>query len=224
MTRQEARTLIRKELGETTAAFWTDAELNTWINLAGHVIAQEALCIRSKGFVTTIEDQAEYDMDTLFTGFLCPTKVYMYQDATTWQEIDRLNLEEMNFRYPGWKSADSGTPFLYFFEQDRGRILTLYVKPDETNAGTNYLEVYYAKDFVDVSADGTDIGSQLTHTILELALVDWVVATGFDSRNMLDKSADRWARFNGKIVKYHRDIKNKLDEDEDILMKPYRTR
>lgn len=224
MTRAEARILIRKELGETTAAFWTDAELNTWMNLAGHDIAEKALCIKSKSFMTTAEGQKEYDMDSLFAGFICPTKVYMYQDGMTWEEMDQKTLEEMNHEFPGWKSAANGTPYLYIFEQDRGKVMTLYVPPNALNSGTDYVEVYYAKDFSDISADTASLSSQLDSVVLELALTDWVIAMGFETRGQTEKANDRWTKYYGKLQNYKTNLLNRMDEDQDIIMRPYRSR
>ena len=53
MTRQNLRDLIRKRLGETTAAFWTDVELNQYINNAGHDIAYNTKCIKTDGYMDT---------------------------------------------------------------------------------------------------------------------------------------------------------------------------
>ena len=66
MTRQRIRDLIRKRLGETTTAFWSDTELNNWINDAGHDIADKTKCVRQNGNITTVEDQSEYTVSTAF--------------------------------------------------------------------------------------------------------------------------------------------------------------
>lgn len=42
MIRSEIRSRIRKKLGETTALFWTDAELNSWMEDAQKDIVWKA--------------------------------------------------------------------------------------------------------------------------------------------------------------------------------------
>lgn len=222
MTRAEARNLIRKELGETTAAFWSDAELNTWINLAGKDIAEKTLSIQAKGYVTTVLSQDEYDMPTLFSDFLTPIDVYMFQDGMTWQKLERRGIKEMDMEIPGWKTAQNGTPYRYIFEQERGKKLTLYVPPDANNSGTDYMEIYYARQFTPLTVDSADLSSQFIMAVLELALIDWVVATGLETRGLGDKANDKWSKFLSRINGYNVQKLKHLYEDEDIISRNYR--
>ena len=65
MTRLEIRNLIRKHLGETTAAFWTDAELNTWINEAGHDCAFNTKSIRATIDYDTVAGDRAYSLSNI---------------------------------------------------------------------------------------------------------------------------------------------------------------
>ena len=58
MTRQEIRDMSRKKLGETTSAFWTDAELDTYINLGCKDVAWRAKCLRTSGSIVVSSCEA----------------------------------------------------------------------------------------------------------------------------------------------------------------------
>ena len=102
--------------------------------------------------------------------------------------------------------------------------MTLYVPPNALNSGTDYVEVYYAKDFSDISADTASLSSQLDSVVLELALTDWVIAMGFETRGQTEKANDRWTKYYGKLQNYKTNLLNRMDEDQDIIMRPYRSR
>ena len=118
MTRSNLRALIRKGLGETTAAFWTDAELNTWIDNACDDIAFRSKCIRAKGKMTTTTSTADYVLSSYFPTALAVLEVYYYQNASTWQQLKPTTRDTMNVDHPGWKSASAGTPTEYYWDRE----------------------------------------------------------------------------------------------------------
>ena len=217
MLRSDLRNLVRKQLGETTAAFWSDAELNNWINYAGHDVAAKTLCIHDKGNLTTVTDVAEYALLITFPKLLCPLKIYIDPD---WIELTRSTMDELDILFPGWRSSGSSIPDYYIYEPERNKTITLYPAPDSSVAGVDHLMVYYAKDFTDVASDAVDFNSQFL-PILELAIVDWVVATGLETRGYGDKANDKWNKYLGRLASYKINLSNQ-NEPEEIIMKNYR--
>jgi hypothetical protein len=217
MTRVQIRNLIRKSLGETTAAFWTNDELNLWIEDACDDLAFRAKCIRDDGLMTPVVSTAEYTLSTYFPTAIAVLEVYYYQNATTWEKLDPTDRERLNLEHPGWMSAAAGTPSEYYWSREED-LLGFYVKPNSTNAGTNYAKVYYAKTHTDISAESVEPDIPLN---LQPAIVEFVTARGFDTRGWGDKGNDRWQKYYSKIKDYQIE-RNREREDDEIISKNYR--
>lgn len=215
MTRKEIRDLTRKLLGETTASFWTDTELNTWINDAGTDIAYLTKCLKDNGYITTVEDTNEYTISSNFSTLLSISKVYLYQDGSSWQNLKSTTRDKLDREHPGWLSADSGTPTKYYYDIQEDT-LGLYVPPDSDNAGSNYLRVYYAKEYTDVTDD--DSTPDLPE-FLHLAMCYYVTSLGFAQRGYGDKSNDMRNKYASRIKGYRSESKREK-VDEDIIMIP----
>lgn len=217
MTRLQLRTLIRKSLGEVTSAFWTDTELNTWTDDACDDLAFRAKCIKGNGKMTTVASQAEYVLSTYYPTAIAVLEVYYYQNAATWEKLDETDRDELNLEHRGWKSAAAGVPTKYYWDREED-VLGFYVKPDSTNAGTDYAEVYYAKAHTDIAGDANEPDIPLN---LQPAIVDFVVARGLDTRGWGDKANDKWQKYFSKIHDYQVERKRE-HEDKEIIMKNYR--
>jgi len=218
MNRQNIRDLARKNLGETTASFWTNAELNTWINDAGTDIAFETKSIRTNGYITTVEDQEEYSISTdLDSALIAVAEVYFYQNATTWRRLEETNRERLKVEHPGWMSAGSGVPTQYYWSREED-LIGVYVPPDSTNAGTDYMRVYYSKAFTDLASDAA---VPTLPEYLHMAMVHHVTATGYQQRGYGDKANDAWSKYHSRIAAYYKELKRER-EDEEIIMKPER--
>lgn len=218
MNRGQIRNLARKNLGETTAAFWTDAELNLYIDNAGHDIAEKAKCIKANGYLTTVLDQAEYHLASNFTGILSIQEVYMKESGTTWMKLKETTRKELDVLHSGWLSAASGTPTEYYedIEED---VLRLFVPPDSANAGTNYLRVYYSKDYTDMAGDTSEPTGIARD--LQLGMVDFVTAYGYQQRGWGDKANDSWTKYFQRLKDYIIE-RDREKEDREIIMKNYR--
>lgn len=218
MNRQQIRDLARKNLGETTAAFWTDSELNLYINLAGQDIADKTKCIRTNSYLTTVANQAEYPLSANFTDILSILELYFLQDGLNFQKLIATSRTRLDLEHPGWMSAEAGTPFEYYEDMEEDT-LTLYTKPNSLNAGTDYARVFYAKKFTDLTADSqtpAGIGNDL-----QLAMIDFVVAYGYQQRGWGDKSNDAWQKYFVRLKEYITERKRER-EDQEIIMKNYR--
>jgi hypothetical protein len=220
MTRLRLRTLARKRLGEATASFWPDSELNDWFNDAGRDVAEKTKCLKSTENLTTVEDQAEYVPSTAFPGYLSIDEIYLYRDGESWERLVKKDRKRLTAENPAWKSVEASTPQYYYWDEELD-ILGFYPKPNEDNAGTDYVEAYLSKDFTAMTQD-TETPVILSNN-LRLAMVDYVVATGYESRGWGDKANDAWSKYFKRIHDYlvGRDTKEN-DDDEGIVMKNYR--
>jgi hypothetical protein len=60
VTLSDARTQLRDLLDEASANFWTDAQLNTWINNGAQDIARKAKCLLEKQSIQVFNDVGTY--------------------------------------------------------------------------------------------------------------------------------------------------------------------
>lgn len=219
MTRSEIRSLIRKRLGETTASFWSDPELNSWINDGCTDIAFRSKCLKGNSYFTTVAGTGEYAMSTLISTVtvLSINEVYYNQNGTTWQKLEATSRTKLDIEHPTWKSTDAGIPLQYYFEREED-LLGLFYKPDSSNAGISYGQVYYTKAHVDISGDSE---SPQIPEYLQPAIVDYVVANGYEQRGWGDKANDAWQKYYSKIHDYQVE-RHREKEDDDIVMRNYR--
>jgi len=121
MTRGEIRDIARKRLGETTSAFWTDTELNTYINLGCKNIAWRTKCLRDVGYINvascdpnstaavTTEWVISSDLDT---NAFAINEVYFKRENTTYRRILPAAREELDVETEEWQSLVGYTNIL----------------------------------------------------------------------------------------------------------------
>lgn len=217
MLRSEIRDLIRKRLGETTSSFWSDVELNSWINDACTDIAFRTKCIRTNTTFTPVLDTEEYVLSTILPYILSINEVYFKADDLTWVKLPATSRTELDINYPGWKSTASGTPFLYYYNREED-IFGLYPGPNSTNDITDGCQIYYTKSHIDLT---DDLSSPQLPENVQPAIADFVTAYGYEQRGWGDKANDAWAKYFQKIHDYQVE-RHRETEDEDLIMKPER--
>ena len=241
MTRLEIRTLTRKKLGETSSAFWTDDEIDTYINLGQSDIAQRTFCLRKTGYISTTEVVAnssaeipsEWTLSTNFSKLVAVTGVFFHQNGRNWVGLNPMLKVDLDLEYNGWRDAvgrtltepitynyecQPGVPNWYWWELEEDKI-GIYPPCNADNATANNLMVDYAYDTTDMSSDSAT--PQIPRR-LHLAITEFATATGFETRGLQDKANDAWEKYFARLKDYHI---NKLrgDEDADMMMKPHRS-
>ena len=246
MTRQEIRDIARKRLGETTSAFWTDAELNIYINLGCSDIAWRTKCLRTNGIINVAsceqniiaEVSNEFVLSTAFPNIFAITDVY-FQDQvggggdyrrltpTTTEELDVLNGDWRSLIGRTYLDTGSGityynyesqpsTPIYYYWDREED-YMGIWPPPDDVQDGAP-MKCYYTYDHTEMSSDSAvpEIPSGI-----HLAVVDFTVATGLEDRGWGDRANDMWNKYTLKLKDYVTERKNER-EDEETIMKNYR--
>ena len=245
MTLAEIRTQVRKRLGETTSAFWTDAELNTYINLGLKDLSWRTKCLRANGSFGAISCESstvsaksnEYTVSSVLSeDCYAITEAYFKVDGEDFDRLIPTNRADLDTLSPGWQSlvgytytnTASGvitynyesicsTPTHYYWDREED-IFGLYPPPNDDQAGSNYIKCYYTYTHTNLSSDSA------TPTIpepLHMAAVDFSVASGFEDRGWGDRANDFWNKYFKKVSEYDVERKNER-EDEEIIMKGYR--
>jgi len=242
MTRLEIRTLARKKLGETTAAFWSDTEMNTYINLGCSDVAERTLCLRTTGHLTTSEVvqnagatvESQWALSSSFTNFLSVLDCHFHQNGTNWEEMEHKYKKDLDVETPGWRDAvgrpvtdpstlynyqaRSGVPYQYWWDYEED-LIGIYPPSNSANATSNNLKILYAFDSAGMSEDSESPDIQRP---LHLAIVEFVTATGHETRGLQDKANNSWAKYFKMLDDYHIN-KLKGREDDDVSTKPYRS-
>ena len=243
MTRLEIRNITRKRLGETTSAFWTDAELNTYINIGCKDIAWRIKCLRSSGSIPVVSCVSstaalasnEFTISTNLTNCYAINEVYFQREGTEYVRLIPTTREELDVLDDAWQSlvgytyTDTDTGIIYYnYESDPSEpthyywdreedVIGVYPPPDADNDGA-VLKIYYSLEHTDLT---TDADVPQLPTGIHLAIVDFAVASGLEDRGWGDRANDMWNKYTLKLRDYVTEKKNER-EDNEIIMKNYR--
>ena len=243
MTLLELRTLCRKKLGDANAAFWTNDELNTYINDGARDLSFRTKCLKDNGYLSTVScsqnstsaGSREWTLTDNFTNIYSVNDVYFLRDGTDWTKMIPSSRDDLNEMRPGWMSTvgytnTAGTTTYYNYD-DQASVPQYYYwsreedvfgvepPPDDDNAGSNYIRVYYSKAHADVTDDGA---SPTIPEPLQQAIVNYVSAVGFEDRGWGDRANDQWNKYFQRIKDYTIETGRERDDDE-IIMKNYRS-
>lgn len=240
----QIRAQVRKRLGDANSAFWTDAELNGYINDGCRDISFRTKCIRNNGYISSVSCTAntvgagsnEYALASNFSNIYAVLEVYFKDSGEDWIRLNPTQREELDEEFPGWRgnvgytysntdtgvvtynyTSNTGTPQRYYWDREED-ILGLDPPPDADNAGSNYIRVYYAEKHSDLSSDSD------TPTIpepLHAAVVNYASAVGFEDRGWGDRANDNWTKYFAKLKDY-RIERNREREDDEIVSINYR--
>ena len=248
MDRGTLRDRIRKKLGETTSAFWTDDEINDYINDGCRDIAFRTKCIRDNVYYSTTDctqtsavapatgtsGTSEVSLISIASDIYSILEVYFHEDGANWVKLDPTSRTELDIENPGWKDAVGytyvdGTTTYYNYGGEPGTPIKYYWDREEDLFGwwlptdaeqttTNNMRIYYCKQHANLSGD-TD--EPTIPEPLQLAIIDFGIAQGLEDRQWLDRGNDRWDKYFSRLNAYMTE-RNREVEDEDLIMKNYR--
>jgi len=242
MTRGEIRDISRKRLGETTSAFWSDAELNNYINLGCKNIAWRTKCLRDTGYINiqscepniVAEAKTEFTLSTLDHNIFAVNEVYFMREGKDYKRLEPTRRPDLDVESEEWQSlvgytyvdgggtthynyeSQTSEPLQYYWSREEN-VIGIYPPPSDQHDGAP-LKIYYSKDHIDMSDDTV---SPTLPINLHLAAVDFTVATGLEDRGWAERANDQWNKYMKKLVDYGVEKKNEREDDE-IIMKSYR--
>ncbi len=142
MTGAELITEIRAELTEGTAAFFTDAEILSWINGAEKDFVGRTRCLETSATLEVTAGRPDYPLPANWLS----AKAVFYNDVNSdgtanWKRVYPSNLEKTSQERPNFLASDAsnrGVPSKYFiwgnsiwFEdvpETTGRVVKLFFK------------------------------------------------------------------------------------------------
>lgn len=243
MTRAEIRTIARKRLGETTSAFWTDAELNTYINLGCKDVAWRVKCLRATGQIAvascepnlTATISNEFVISSNLTKCYAINEVYFRNEQKDYVRLIPTTREELDLIDDSWQSlvgweylnttsgvttynyeSQTTEPTHYYWNREED-VFGVYPPPNDENDG-GLCKIYFSKEHTDLSSDSAV--PQIPSGI-HLAIIDFTVASGLEDRGWGDRANDMWNKYVMKLKDYTVEKKNER-EDDLTVMKNYR--
>ena len=165
------KTQVRSVLNESSALYWTDDDLDTWINEACLDISKRTLCVQKTGVITASTVQVTpYDASD-FAGIsdfgqVAKFHTLLYQDTSegTLVSLIRINPRSVGFLNPYISGTSVGTPKYWYIYGDK-----LYIYPTITTIVAlepDFFTLYYSA----VTQTLTDIFSPLHPLIIDYCL------------------------------------------------------
>ncbi len=239
----QMRTQVRKRLGDATTAFWTNDELNGYINDGLRDISYRTKCLKTNGFITSVscdpnivsQKDNEYSLTSNFPQLYSVLRVYFHENGVEWIRLNPVERENLDEESLAWRSnvgiddslgssgqfnfnSKTSVPRDYYWNREED-IIGLDPPPNDENAGTDFIRVYFANRHTDISGDGDS--PDIPEEVLHLATINYAVAVGFEDRGWGDRSNDQWTKYFQKIKDYKIE-RNREREDEEIVSMNYR--
>lgn len=217
MTRTQIKLIAEKKMGETSNVFFTDTLLNLYCENAQLDIVWKCKLNRARSTATSVADTVRYTLSDLITSCLRIYIVRIYNSSTEkWRKLTLKTQDYLDREYPQWNTADTSTPMYYVYDVNLDEFI-LYPSADSDHVGTDYIEFYASTKPTAISADS---GSPDLPEQLHPAVIDYVVATGLESRGYADIARNEWQKYYSKIKDYQ--IEEKREDDEELIMIPSR--
>jgi len=170
-------------------------------------------CNKQRSTATSVASTVRYTLTDLVTGILRIFKVRIYNSSTAkWSRLPQRTYEWLDNNYPQWESADAGVPICYVYDVNLDEFI-LYPKADSDHVGTNYIEIYNSAKPTAISSDAA---SPDLPAVLHTAVIDYVVATGLESRGYQDIANVNWQMYHSKLKSYWSEIT--WEEDQEVQM------
>lgn len=214
------QSLVYKKLGDTTGSFWTPAEIVAYINEGIQDISYRTKSILTDTTFNAVTDQGSYPLQANLPLCWAITELYFYNIQTLkWIKLRSTSRTELDETNPGWLSAPSALPNQFWWDRELDEIY-LYPPPQAAYISTECVWAFYAIMSTDL-AHQTDI-PQIPQPI-HLAIVDYAVAVGFETRGWIDKANDAYGKYYNRLKEYEVE-RGREREDDQIIMKGYKNR
>ena len=196
VTAQAVIDRARVYLNETTASFWTDARLLTWLNDGLVDIAARTRCLEGTEKVTLLSGITEYAVSTT-TSFGVAAVFYSGTTAGYRKGIEEIAINEFG-RKPSGEEL-TGEPNFYCVWNDR-----IYVEPQPSSGVSgDLLYVYLAKRPSTIALSGANP----LPAIFDKALTIYVVFNAFHELRRFDLAAFYENRYLAELDRYRIDYR-----------------
>lgn len=209
MLRSEIRTESRRLLNDTASVLFTDATLNSWIDLANIDLAQRMELDTAMATITTVASEPNYQLPADSGGipvFSSLKEVYFNQSGNGERRLKVISQDELNDLYgAGWREDVAGEPAVAYMADYN--VVGLHPKPDSTNASRTLRVFYYRMP--SAMSDGS-IPAFIA--ALHDALTMFAVARGFGLLGKLDNEAFYWKKYE-ELVRRFKHNQQKFSDD-----------
>lgn len=172
MTRAQIRTQIRSLLGDKNSVKFTDAELNTWIDLATDQIITRLEFDTAMATISTVQDEPNYGLPSNTLNGL--NELYVTDINGKEYKFDVVDQDQMSSLYGRmWRSDASGKPVIAY--RADYNVLGLYPAPDSANSSKT-IRIFYDRQ---AAAASSDSDSPIYLPMLHMANAHWAAMQGF---------------------------------------------
>jgi hypothetical protein len=143
-TENQAVQEVRYLLNETTASFWTDTEIQGWLEQATLDISCKTLCTTDEGTITMVANQLKYtSSDEAWIANNLKVEAMWYGFGTTMRGLQRTSPHRFGHLQVGGSKSPR-----YWYED--GKRIYLWPVPTASDAG-NTLNCVYSKLTFDIT-------------------------------------------------------------------------
>jgi len=197
----EIITSVRYLINESTASFWSDAEITIWINEGQEILCNETGLLSSYYTHTLIADDIINDREVrLYSDFIALDEGgIIYNDS----QLSPTSLKALDEYGGDWRSL-TGTPEKYYL---RGDMIGFVPKP---SAGDE-IAYYGIERATELSGSTTPLSGNYRTVAFRTYIRDYAVGMCWYKKNEMAKYNDMMLRFYNGINR----IKNILKQDKD---------
>jgi len=156
---------VRLELMETSAAFWSDTELLTYLNRGELDFANRVRGLESVATVSTVAGQAEYPLPSNWLSCVAVFYNDRQNDTDSWRRLDVTDLQELSMQNPNFLSRDTtsrGTPDrVYFWNR------SMYLETTPLDNGDANIKMFYKAKPVPITSvsQSINLDDSLSHAL-----------------------------------------------------------
>ncbi len=133
--------MARAYVPSAKAAKVPDTVVGLILQEGADVVAALTRCLPTSDTFNVVAEQGVYDLNNELERYLIADKGGLWWlNGTEWEQLDPKTEEEMNEKFPSWRSDSSGDPQRYFI---KGSNLTVHPKPE--TAVDNGFKFYFGQ-------------------------------------------------------------------------------
>lgn len=194
-TRSALRTEVRRILGDTNSVKFTDAAINTWLDMGlSDSVARLGPFDTAMATISTVASEPNYQLPT---NCIQLKEVYLQDQSDKETRLYFCTQDDLNLRFgTQWREDDAGQPSVYY--QADYNVVGLHPKPDSNNASNTLRFFYYRVPSAFASDSDTPAFTDALHDC-----VCWYASSrGFAQLQQPDKSDWALGRYKTLIKEF----------------------